>query len=131
MTPDPPDRDALAALLRSLPAPEPSADFLAGAGRLYAQALETRHRRHVLVVLMAASGCLATAAGLFLVAFDPAALLGSGAVAIAELTRWGTAAAAVVSIVPPEVWESMVILFIASTLPVLFLARAHVQRRLK
>ena len=125
MTADPRDPDALGDLLRGLPAPEPSPDFLAGARRRYAQALDARHRLQVLVVLVAASACLVAIAGVLLLTFDVAALLGFGAVAVAEFARWATAVAAVASIIPLEVWESTVILFIATTLPIVVLARSR------
>lgn len=43
----PDENGQLAGLLRAIPAPEPSSDFLPGAHRRYLEALEARFRREV------------------------------------------------------------------------------------
>src|SRR5439155_3478088 len=82
------EHDELSSLLKALPAPEPSAEFLAGARRRYLEAIEARDRRAVFTGLAAAVVGLVAIATLLTTTIEPAALVAWLAEAVADLARW-------------------------------------------
>ncbi len=121
----PDDDDGLAALLRSLPTPEPPAGFPGEARRRYLEAMEARDRRRVLTGLVAALiGLLVTVAVLGSVP-EPVALLGWLAEATADLARWAAAAGVVAALVPLSIWAWAVLGSGAAVLSLVALARAR------
>jgi hypothetical protein len=125
MTRLPDEDDRLTTLLRAIATPEPPPDFLAGARRRYARAMEARYRREVFTGLVASALGLGIAATLLLSVFEPAALIAWVAVAAAEVTAWMKGVAIVLSIVPPALWPSMLLGLVVSLLPFVLLARAR------
>ena len=119
------ESDELTRLLRALPAPEPSAEFLAGARRRYLEAVEARHRRAVLTGLTAAVVGLVMTASLLTVTIEPAALVVLLAEATAELARWATGAGVVIALVPLSLWTSTLLGSTAAILSLILLARAR------
>jgi hypothetical protein len=119
------ESDELTRLLRALPAPEPSADFLAGARRRYLEAVEARHRRAVLTGLTAAVVGLVVTASLLTITIEPAALVVLLAEATAELARWATGAGVVIALVPLSLWTSTLLGSTAAILSLILLARAR------
>jgi len=118
----PGEDDRLATLLRSLPVPEPPPDFVAGARRRYARALEARARREVLAALIASALGLGAAASLVLVA-DPVALMAWAVVVAAEATTWMNGVEIVLSIVPPVLWAPALVVALGSVVSFVLLAR--------
>ena len=121
-----PDEDGqLARLLRTLPAPEPSAEFRADARRRYLAAIHARDRREVATGLMAALIGLAITAMLLGPITEPTALVGWVAEAAAEIARWTTGVVVVLALVPPAAWTSVVLGCAAATLSLVLIARAR------
>jgi hypothetical protein len=125
MTRLPDEDDRLTTLLRAIATPEPPPDFLAGARRRYARAMEARYRREAFTGLVASALGLGIAATLLLSVFEPVALIAWVAVAAAEVTAWMKGVAIVLSIVPPALWPSVLLGLIVSLLPFVLLARAR------
>ena len=100
------ERDELTSLLRRLPAPEPSAEFVAGARRRYRDALEARDRRAVLTGLGAAVVGLVVIALSLTAATRAIAFVVWLAVTAADLARWVTAVGVVIDLVPLGIWAS-------------------------
>ena len=119
------ESDELTRLLQALPAPEPSAEFLAGARRRYLEAVEARHRRAVFTGLTAAVVGLVVTASLLTITIEPAALVVLLAEATAELARWATGAGVVIALVPLSLWTSTLLGSTAAILSLIFLARAR------
>ena len=120
------EKDELTGLLQALPAPEPSAEFLAGARRRYLEAVEARHRRAVFTGLTAAVVGLVVTASLLTIAIEPAALVVLFAEAAAELARWATGVGVVIALVPPSIWTSTLLLgSTAAILSLILIARAR------
>ena len=119
------ESDELTRLLRALPAPEPSAEFLAGARRRYLEAVEARDRRAVLTGLTAAVVGLVVTASLLTITIEPAALVVLLAEATAELARWATGAGVVIALVPLSLWTSTLLGSTAAILSLILLARAR------
>jgi len=125
MSRSPDENDRLGSLLRAIPAPEPSADFLAGAHRRYREAIDARHRREIHTSLV--SGLL----GLGLIAFlvvptvEPASLLAWLAEAAADVARWTTGAVVVLALIPPTFWAVAALSTVASTLTLISLAHTR------
>ena len=125
MTRLPDEDDRLTTLLRAIPTPEPPPDFLAGARRRYADAMEARYRREAFTGVVASALGLGIAATLLLSVFEPVALIAWVAVAAAEVTAWVKGVAVVLSIVPPTLWPSAVPGLVVALLPFVLLARAR------
>lgn len=122
----PPDENGqLTSLLRALRAPEPSAEFLAGARRRYREAIEARDRRHVLTGLVAAFVGLTVTAALLGSAVDPAALVAWLAEVVADLARWTAGIGVVIALVPLPIWTSASLASAAATLSLILLVRAQ------
>jgi hypothetical protein len=119
------DEDArLAALLRAIAAPEPSADFLAGASRRYARAMQARSRREALAGLGLSALGLVVVTVLLLSAFEPVTLIAWVVVSAAEVMAWMEGVASALSVVPPALWAPALLgLVVASLLPLAFLLR--------
>lgn len=99
-----PSDDQLERLLRALPVPELSLDFLTNAHRRYMRAMAARARREALSGLMAALLSLALLGGAATALAEPGALVGWLAEMTADMTRWTTGAAVVLSLVPLTAW---------------------------
>jgi hypothetical protein len=125
MSQRPDENDQLASLLRVLPAPEPSAQFLSAARRRYLEAIDARARREVLTGLMAALIGLVVIAALVGSIIEPAALVAWLAEAAADLARWTTGVGVVLALVPPVVWTSVGLGFAATVLSLMLIARAR------
>ena len=119
------ERDGLTSLLQALPAPEPSAEFLAGARRRYLEAVEARDRRAVLTVLAAAIVGLVVTASLLTITIEPAALAVLLAEAAADLARWTTGVGVVIALVPLSIWTSTLLGSTAAVLSLILIARAR------
>jgi len=119
------ESDELTSLLQALPAPEPSAELLAGARRRYLEAIEARDRRAVLTGLAAAVVSLVVLATLLTTAIEPAALVAWLAEAAADLARWVTGVGVVIDLVPLSIWMSVVLGSTASVLSLVLIARAR------
>lgn len=125
MSPRPDEGDRLTSLLQALRAPEPSAEFGAGARRRYLEAIEARHRRQALTGLLAALVGLAAIAMLLGPTIEPAALLASLAGAAADLARWTAGVGIVLALVPLAVWASAALASTAAVLSLVLVARAR------
>jgi hypothetical protein len=125
MSPLPDEHDPLESLLRALPSPEPSGEFLTGARRRYRAALEARARREVLAALTAALVGMALIAALLGPVTEPAAVVAWLAEAAADLVRWTTGVGVVLALVPPLVWTSMALGFAATLLSLVLVTRAR------
>jgi hypothetical protein len=125
MTQHPDEHDRLASLLRALPSPEPSGEFLAGARRRYRAALEARARREVLTALVVALVGMTLLATLLGVVTGPAAVVAWLAEATADLARWTAGAVVVLALVPPLVWTSMALGFAATVLSLVLVTRVR------
>jgi hypothetical protein len=121
----PDESDQLASLLRALPSPEPSGDFLAGAQRRYRAALAGRARREALTALVAALIGVALIAALLGPVMEPATLVAWLAEAAADVARWTTGVGIVLALVPPVVWTSMAAGFAATVLSLVIVARTR------
>jgi hypothetical protein len=119
------ERDELTSLLQALPAPEPSAEFLAGARRRYLEAVEARDRRAVLTGLAAAVVGLVVTASLLTITIEPAALVVLLAEAAADLARWATGVGVVIALVPLSIWTSTLLGSAAAVLSLILMARAR------
>ena len=119
------ESDELTSLLHALPAPEPSAEFLAGARRRYLAAVEARHRRAVFTGLAAALVGLVMTAGLLAIIIEPAALVVLLAEAAADLARWATGVGVVIALVPLSIWTSTLLGSTAAVLSLILMARAR------
>ena len=119
------ESDELTRLLQALPAPEPSAEFLAGARRRYLEALEARHRRAVFTGLTAAVVGLVLTASLLTITIEPAALVVLLAEAAADLARWATGVGVVIALVPLSLWTSTLLGSTAAVLSLILIARAR------
>ncbi len=119
------ESDELTSLLQALPAPEPSAEFLAGARRRYLEAVEARHRRAVLTGLAAAVVGLVVTASLLTITIEPAALVVLLAEAAADLARWATGVGVVIALVPLSIWTSTFLGSAAAVLSLILMARAR------
>ena len=119
------ESDELTSLLQALPAPEPSAEFRAGARRRYLEAVEARHRRAVFTGLAAAVVGLVVTAGLLPIAIEPAALVVLLAEVAADLARWATGVGVVIALVPLSIWTSTLLGSTAAVLALIFMARAR------
>ena len=125
MSQRPDENGQLASLLQALPAPEPSAQFLAAARRRYLEAIEARARREVFTGLMAALVGLAVIAAFLGTIIEPAGVVAWLAEATADLARWTTGVGVVLALVPPVVWISVVLGFAATLLSLMLIARAR------
>jgi len=119
------EHDELSSLLKALPAPEPSAEFLAGARRRYLEAIEARDRRAVFTGLAAAVVGLVAIATLLTTTIEPAALVAWLAEAVADLARWGTGVGVIIGLVPPSIWTSALLGSTAAVLSLVLIARAR------
>jgi hypothetical protein len=119
------ESDQLTRLLQALPAPEPSAEFLAGTRRRYLEAVEARHRLAVFTGLTAAVVGLVVTAGLLTITMEPAALVVLLAEAAAELARWATGVGVVIALVPLSLWTSTLLGSTAAVLSLILIARAR------
>ena len=117
--------DELTSLLQALPAPEPSAEFLAGARRRYLEAIEARERRAVFTGLAAAVVGLVAIATLLTTTVGFVALAAWLAEAAADLARWVTGVGVVIDLVPLSIWMSVVLGSTASVLALALIARAR------
>jgi hypothetical protein len=124
MSQRPDENGQLTSLLQALPAPTPSAEFLAGARRRYRGAMEARDRRHVLTGLAAALVGLAVIAALLRSTSEPAGLVAWLAEAAADLARWATGVGVVVALVPLSLWTAAVLASTAAVLSLVLIARA-------
>ena len=121
----PDENGQLDRLLRTLPAPEPSAEFRADARRRYVAAIEARERREVVAGLVAALIGLAMTAMLLGPIIEPTALVAWVAEAAAGLARWTTGVGVVLALVPLTIWTSIVLGCAAATLSLVLIARAR------
>jgi hypothetical protein len=119
------ESDELTRQLQALPAPEPSAEFLAGARRRYLEAVEARHRRAVFAGLTAAVVGLVVTASLLTIIIEPTTLVVLLAEAAAELARWATGVGVVIALVPLSLWTSTLLGSTAAVLLLILIARAR------
>jgi hypothetical protein len=119
----PDENGPLASLLRALPTPEPSSEFLAGARRRYLEAVEARERREVFTGLVAALVGLAAIVILLGPTVEPAALVAWLAETTADVARWTTGIGVVLALVPLAVWPSVSLGLVALVLSLVLLAR--------
>jgi hypothetical protein len=119
------ESDELTRQLQALPAPEPSAEFLAGARRRYLEAVEARHRRAVFAGLTAAVVGLVVTASLLTIIIEPTTLVVLLAGAAAELARWATGVGVVIALVPLSLWTSTLLGSTAAVLSLILIARAR------
>jgi hypothetical protein len=117
--------ERLTLLLRAIPVPEPSPDFLAGARRRYLEALEARYRREVLTGLVAVAVAFGIAVALVLSLFEPLGLIAGVAVTISGLARWMAGVEIVLSNVPSLVWIPVVLVSVVSLLSIVPLLRVR------
>ena len=119
------DDEQLGDLLRMLPAPEPSAQFVSAARRRYLEAMTARARREALAGLAAALVGLAMIAVLVGTVFEPVSLVAWLAEAAAALARWTTGLVVVSALVPPIAWVSLLLSSAATLLALAFAVRGH------
>jgi len=119
------ESDELTRQLQALPAPEPSAEFLAGARRRYLEAVEARHRRAVFAGLTAAVVGLVVTASLLTIIIEPTTLVVLLAEAVAELARWATGVGVVIALVPLSLWTSTLLGSTVAVLSLILIARAR------
>ena len=117
--------DQLARLLQTIPKPEPPADFLASARRRYREAIDARHRRELFTSFAAGLLGLVLVAIILVPAVEPAGLIAWLAEATADVARWMTGAAVVLSLVPLTFWTAATLGSLASTLSLVLLTRAR------
>jgi hypothetical protein len=125
MSQQPDENGELTSLLQALPAPEPSAEFFAGARRRYLEAIEARDRRHALAGLVAALVGLVAIATLLPSVVEPTAPVGWLAEAAADLARWATGVGVVIALVPLSIWTLAILGSTASVLSLVLIARAR------
>ena len=119
------ESDELTSLLRALPAPEPSAELLAGARRRYLEAIEARDRRAVFAGLAAAVVGLVVIVTLLTTTIEPAALVAWLAEVAADLARWAAGVGVVIALVPLSIWTSAILGSAVSVLSLVLIARAR------
>ena len=119
------ERDELTSLLQALPAPEPSAEFLAGARRRYLEAVKARHRRAVFTGFAAVLIGLVVTASLLTITIEPVAFVVLLADAAADLARWATGVGVVIALVPLSLWTSTLLGSTAAVLSLILIARAR------
>ena len=124
MSRQPDEHDRLDELLRTLPAPEPSAQFISAARRRYLAAIEARARREALTGLAAALVGLAVIVALMGTVIEPVTLVGGLADSVADLARWTSGLGVVLAVVPPVAWAPMVLGSAATVLALALVARA-------
>ncbi|HTY76715.1 MAG TPA: hypothetical protein VMI34_02760 [Candidatus Bathyarchaeia archaeon] len=117
--------DELTRLLQALPAPQPRAEFLAGARRRYLEAIAARDRRAVFTGFAAALVGLIVTASLLPIALEPAALVAWLAEAAANLAGWATGVSVVIALVPLTIWTSAILGSAAAVLTLVLVARAR------
>jgi hypothetical protein len=117
--------DRLGDLLRMLPAPEPSAQFVSSARRRYLEAIEARAQREALTGLAAALVGLAMIAVLVGTVFEPVTLVAWLAEAAADLARWTAGLVVVSALVPPIAWGSLLLSSAATMLVLAFAVRGR------
>jgi hypothetical protein len=120
-----PSDDRLERLLRDLPAPEPSPAFLMHTHRRFRSAMAARARREALAGLMAALLGLAVLGGVLTTFFEPGALVAWLAEMTADVMRWTTGTAVVLSLVPLTAWALAATGSLGSLLSLALLARAR------
>jgi len=111
--------------LRTISMPEPSPDFLAGARRRYLEALDARYRREVFTGLVAAAFAFGLAAILLRFAFRPGTLIAWVAVTMSSVATWMDGIGMVLSLVPPLVLASSVLVSVVCLLSVVSLLRVR------
>jgi hypothetical protein len=116
--------ERLTALLRTVPIPEPSPDFLAGARRRYLEGLEARYRREVFIGIVAAAGAFGLAAILLRSALR-AGTIAWVAVTMSSVAKWMYGIGIVLSLVPPLVLASSVLVSVVWLLFVVALLRVR------
>ena len=119
------ESDELTSLLQALPAPEPSAELLAGARRRYLEAIEARDRRAVFAGLAAAVVGLVVIVTLLTTTIEPAALVAWLAEVAADLARWTTGVGVLLALVPLALWASAALASTAAVLSLVLVARAR------
>jgi len=119
------DNAQLTRLLQALPAPAPSDEFLAQAGRRYLEAIEARDRRAAFTGLAAALAGLVVIGTLLATTVEPVALVAWLAETAASLARWATGLGVVIALVPVSIWTSTVLGSTAALLSLILLARAR------
>ena len=125
MTERPDDNAHLTDLLRRLPTPEPSAGFVSAARRRYLAALEARARREALTGLAAALIGLAAIALSLATVMEPVALVAWLAESVADLARWTAGIGVLLALVPPTVWDPIVLGSAAMVLLLALIAQAR------
>jgi hypothetical protein len=125
MSQRPDESGQLTGLLQALAAPEPSAEFLAGARRRYLEAIAARERRAAFTGLAAALVGLVVIATILATTVEPAALVAWLAEMVAGLARWTTGVAVVFALVPPAIWTSAALGSTAAVLSLVLVARAR------
>jgi len=116
--------ERLTTLLRTIPIPEPSPDFLAGARRRYLEGLEARDRREVFTGLVAAAFAFGLAAILLRSAFRPGTIAWV-AVTMSSVAKWMEGIGIVLSLVPPLILASSVLVSVVWLLFVVALLRVR------
>ena len=116
--------ERLTTLLRTIPIPEPSPDFLAGARRRYLEGLEARDRREVFTGLVAAAFAFGLAAILLRSAFRPGTIAWV-AVTMSSVAKWMEGIGIMLSLVPPLVLASSVLVSVVCLLSVVSLLRVR------
>ena len=116
--------ERLTTLLRTIPIPEPSPDFLAGARRRYLEGLEARDRREVFTGLVAAAFAFGLAAILLRSAFRPGTIAWV-AVTMSSVAKWMEGIGIMLSLVPPLVLASSVLVSVVWLLFVVALLRVR------
>jgi len=119
------ESDALTGLLQALSAPEPPADFLAGARRRYLEAIAARDRRVAVTGFAAAVVGLIVTASLLPITREPAALVALLAEAAADLAGWASGVSVVIALVPLTIWASAILGSAAAVLTLVLVARAR------
>jgi len=119
------ESDALTGLLQALSAPEPPADFLAGARRRYLEAIAARDRRVAVTGFAAAVVGLIVTASLLPITREPAALVAWLAEAAADLAGWASGVSVVIALVPLTIWASAILGSAAAVLTLVLVARAR------
>jgi len=120
------DDDAqLTSLLKALPVPAPSDEFVAGARRRYLEAMEARDRRAVFTGLAAALVGLVVMGTLLATTIEPTALVATLAETAAELARWATGLGVLIALVPVSIWTSAMLGSTVAILSLILLARAR------
>lgn len=117
--------------LRSIPIPDPSPDFLAGARRRYLAAMEARYRREAVTGVVAACLGFVLVAALLFAAFSPSTLIVRVVVTIASVAKLMDGTAIVVSLVPAQLWIAAVAVSITTLLSIVPLRRVPARAVMK